>query len=54
MILCNMVCIVLTDNKSAAHFDCLCNVELLRLFLFGLSDTPTQISVAVFAPYMSF
>jgi len=32
--------IFLTANKSAEYFDCLSNVELLRLFLFGLSDAP--------------
>jgi len=37
-ILCNKVCKILTENNLAEHFDCLSNVELLRLFLFGLSD----------------
>ena len=47
-ILCNKVCNILTDNKLAEHFDCSSNVELLHLLLFGLSDGPIQISVAVF------
>jgi len=37
----------MTGNKVAEHFDCLSKVELLSLFLFGLSGAPIQISVAV-------
>ena len=42
-ILCIKVCNISTDNKLAEHFHCLSNDELLRLFLFGLSDGLTQI-----------
>jgi len=44
----NKICNILTNNKLAEHLDRMSNVELLRLFLFGLSDAPTQILVAVF------
>ena len=45
----NRVCNIVTDNKSPEIFDCLSNVELLRIFLFGLPDDgPSHISVAVF------
>jgi len=53
-IVCNKVCNILTDNKSAEHFDCLSTVELLRLLLVGLFDAPTQISVAVFCAVDEF
>ena len=46
--LCNKVCNILTDNKLAEHFNYLSNVELLLRFVFGLSEEPTQASVAVF------
>ena len=35
---CNRECNIVTDNKSPEVFDCLSNVELLRIFLFGLPD----------------
>jgi len=52
---CNKVCNVLTDNELPEHFDRLSNVELVRLFLFGLPDDgPPHISVAVFCPVDDF
>jgi len=54
-ILCNGVCNIVTDNKSHEIFDCLSNVELLRVFLFGLpDDEPSHISVAVFCTVGDF
>jgi len=56
-ILCNMVCKIfnLADNKLPEHFDCLNNVELLRLFLCGLpDDEPSHNSVAVFCAVDEF
>ena len=53
-VLFNKFCHILTDNKLPEHFDCLSNVELLLLFLFGLSDVPTQISVDVFCAVVEF
>ena len=34
-ILCNRICTIVTDSKSPELFDCLSNVELMRIFLFG-------------------
>jgi len=48
-IVCNRVCNTVTDNKSPELFDCLSNVELVRIFLLGLpADKPSHISIAVF------
>jgi len=42
-------------NKSPEFFDCLSNVELLHVFLFGLpDDEPSHISVAVFCAVNDF
>jgi len=54
MILRNKVCNILADNELAKHLDCLSNVEFLCLFLFGLSDAPIQILVAVFCAVDEF
>jgi len=54
-ILSNRVWNILTDNKSPEIFDCLSNVELLRIFLFGLpDDEPSHISVAAFCAVDDF
>jgi len=54
-ILFNKVCNIVTDHKSPEFFDCLSNVGLLRIFLFGLPDNePSHISVAVFCAVDDF
>jgi len=54
-ILSNRVCNIVIDNKSPEFFVCLSNVELLRIFLFGLPDEESsRISVAVFRPVDDF
>ena len=46
---------IVTDNKSPEIFDCLSDVGLLRIFLFGLpDDEPSHISVAVFCAVDEF
>ena len=55
VILFNRVYNIVTDNKSPEIFDCLSNVELLRIFLFGLPDDgPSHVSVAVFCAVDNF
>jgi len=53
-ILCNIAYNILTRNKLAEHFDSFTNVDLLRLFLFGLSDGAIQISVDIFCAVYEF
>jgi len=54
-ILFNRVYNIVIDNKSPEFFDCLNNVELLRIFLFGLpDDEPSHILVAVFCAVDDF
>jgi len=49
------VCNIFTDNKLPELFDCLSNVELLRLLLFCVADEePSHISVAVFCTEDNF
>jgi len=54
----NRVYNIVTNNMSHEFFDCLSNVQLLRIFLFGLPDNePSHVSVAVFCavePWMIF
>ena len=54
-ILFNRVYNIVTNNISPEFFDCLSNVELLCIFLFGLPDIePSHISVAVFCAVDDF
>jgi len=54
-ILFNRVYNVVTNNISPEFFDCLSNVQLLRIFLFGLPDNePSHVSVAVFGAVDDF
>ena len=54
-ILLNRVYNIAANNISPEFFDCLSNVELLRIFLFGLPDNePSHISVAVFCAVDDF
>jgi len=54
-ILPNRVCNIVTDHKSPEFFDCLSNVELLRISLFGLpDDEPSHISVGVVCAVVDF
>ena len=48
-------CNIVTDNKSPELFDCLSNVELLRIFLFDLpDDEPSHFLVAAFCAVDDF
>ena len=54
-ILFNRVYNIVTNNMSPEFFDCLSNVQLLRIFLFGLPDNePSHVSVAVFCAMDDF